>query len=316
MRFGIALQGDKTPAEYVAQARLIDQYAFDVVSVYSDLFFQPAIGPLLVMAPHVTHAQLGPAALNPYTLHPVEIAGQVAFLDQLTGGRAYLGVARGSWLDQVGIAQPRPLATLRDAILTIKGLLEGEKLRYPRFRPSVPITVGTWGPRTATLAGELADEVKIGGSANPSMAAALAPFVRDGEQRAGRPPGSVGICLGAVTVVAEDRADARRRARRELALYAPVVARLDASLKDEGWLRRIAEPASRGDRAEVARLIPDKALGRLAFAGTPADIARQVEDLASAGVERVEFGTPHGLESLEGIRLLGERVLPSFTGER
>ena len=40
-------------------------------------------------------------ALNPYTLHPMEIAGQIAVLDLATHGRAYLGLARGSWLDQL-----------------------------------------------------------------------------------------------------------------------------------------------------------------------------------------------------------------------
>src|SRR5579871_2467769 len=126
MRFGIALQSNKAPAEYVKHAQLINGYAFDVVSVYNDLFFQPAIGPLLVIAPHVERAMLGPAALNPYTLHPVEIAGQIAFLDQLSGGRAYLGLARGAWLDRIGVAQERPLAALRDAVLTFKRLMTGE----------------------------------------------------------------------------------------------------------------------------------------------------------------------------------------------
>src|SRR6266704_2612385 len=87
IRFGIALQGDKTPSEYVAHAELIDRYPFAVVSVYNDLFFQPALGPLLLMAPYLRSAQLGPAALNPYTLHPIEIAGQTAVLDLVTDGR-------------------------------------------------------------------------------------------------------------------------------------------------------------------------------------------------------------------------------------
>ena len=313
MRFGVALQGDKTSAEYVAQATLIDRYAFDVVSVYNDLFFQPAIGPLLVMAPHIRRAMLGPAALNPYTLHPVEIAGQIAFLDQVTQGRAYLGLARGAWLDAIGVPQPRPVGALREAVLTIKRLLSGEgELKYRTFRASVPITIGTWSPRTARLAGEIADEVKIGGSANSSMASHLRPFIVEGEVAAGRRERSVGICLGAVTVVDADRAAARQRARAEVALYAPVVAGLDPSLRDEEWLARIAEPARRGDYARVAALIPDAALDRLAFAGTPHDITRQVEDRARAGVSRVEFGTPHGLDSREGIRALGEQVLPSF----
>lgn len=313
MRFGIALQSDKAPEAYVTQAQLIDRYPFDVVSVYHDLFFQPAIGPLLIMAPHVRRAWLGPAAVNPYTLHPVEIAGQIAFLDQLTQGRAYLGLARGSWLDQLGIVQARPLATLREAVLTVKRLLGGDSLRYTPLRANVPITIGTWGERTARLAGELADEVKIGGSTNPAMARYLRPFIAEGEAAARRPAASVGICLGAVTVVDLDRAAARRKAREEAALYAPVVASLDPTLKDAEWLERIAEPARRGDYAAVADLIPDAALDRLAFAGTPADITRQVEDLARAGVSRVEFGTPHGIDALAGIRLLGAQVLPSFS---
>jgi 5,10-methylenetetrahydromethanopterin reductase len=329
IRFGIALQGDKTPAEYVAHAELIDRYPFAVVSVYNDLFFQPALGPLLLMAPHLRTAQLGPAALNPYLVHPIEIAGQIALLDMLSEGRAYLGLARGSWLDAVGVAQPRPIRTLREAVQMIGHLLAGKSeafngqvfrlaagsaLRYRVQRDRVPITLGTWGAGTARLAGEIADEIKIGGSANPAMATLLRPFIAAGEQSAGRRPGTVGICLGAVTVVDPDRGRARALARREVALYAPVVASLDPSLADAEWLSRIAEPARLGDVATVAELIPDHALDLLAFAGTSADVTRQVEDLARAGVARVEFGTPHGRDPLDGIRLLGERVLPSFVG--
>jgi 5,10-methylenetetrahydromethanopterin reductase len=327
MRFGIALQSNKTPAEYVAQATAIDRHAFDVVSVYNDLFFQPALGPLLLMAPYLRTAQLGPAALNPFSTHPVEIAGQIAMLDLATAGRAYLGLARGSWLDHLGIVQRRPIQTLRECVLLIRHLLSkqtggfvgqvfnlsaGQTLRYDVVRESVPITIGTWGPRTARLAGQVADEVKIGGSANPSMAAYLREFVAAGEVAAGRPAGSVGICLGAVTVVDADRAQARAAARREVAIYVPVVAPLDPTLRDAEWLGRLAALAARGDFLAIADLIPDAVLDRLAFAGSPADLVRQVEDLARAGVTRVEFGTPHGVDPLEGIRLLGTQVLPSF----
>jgi 5,10-methylenetetrahydromethanopterin reductase len=116
-----------------------------------------------------------------------------------------------------------------------------------------------------------------------------------------------------VTVVDEDRARARTLARSEIALYAPVVARLDPMLRDQEWLAAMAEPARRGDYARIAELIPDHAVDCLAFAGTPEDISRQIEDLLRAGVDRIEFGTPHGVQPSEGIRLLGERVLPSFS---
>src|SRR5205823_5355919 len=140
------------------------------------------------------------------------------FLDQLTQGRAYLGLARGAWLDRIGVAQHRPVETLREAILTIKSLLGGEELQYKLFRRSIPIAVGTWGRLTARLAGELANEVKIGGSTNGVVAEMLLSHIRDGEQLAKRSVGSVGVCLGAVTVVDNDGALAREVARREVAL--------------------------------------------------------------------------------------------------
>jgi 5,10-methylenetetrahydromethanopterin reductase len=298
-----------------------------VVSVYNDLFFQPALGPLLLMAPHLRRARVGPAALNPYTSHPVEIAGQIALLDRVTDGRAYLGVARGSWLDRLGMTPHKPVEAVRDCVQIVRMLLagstegyrgqvfqlaEGSALQCAPLRPSVPIMIGTWGSHMARMAGELADEVKVGGSANPLVALEMRHPIADGERRAARAPGSVGLCLGAVTVVDEDRHRARELARREMALYAPVVAGLDRSLHGEPWVAGLAEPAVRGDYAAVAALLPDAALDRLAFAGSPRDIIRQVEDLAAAGVSRVEFGTPHGIDALAGIRLLGERVLPWF----
>src|SRR6185503_3227945 len=115
VQFGIAFQSDKRPAEYTALAQTVDRFDFDVVSVYNDLLFQPPLGPLLWMAPYVHRARLGPAALNPYTVHPLEIAGQIAILDLATDGRAYLGLARGAWLDRLGLDTSRSVTTLREA---------------------------------------------------------------------------------------------------------------------------------------------------------------------------------------------------------
>jgi 5,10-methylenetetrahydromethanopterin reductase len=329
-RFGVAFQSNKTPAEYRGLAEIVDGYSFDVVSVYNDLLFQPALGPLLWMAPLLSHAQLGPAALNPYTLHPLEIAGQVALIDHATGGRAYLGLARGAWLERIGVVQPRPVQTLRETILLVRHLLArrpeafngqvwrhaaGATLQYLPLRASVPVTVGTWGPTTARMAGELADEVKIGGSANPAIVARLRPELSHGCRQRERTEDSVGICLGAVTVVDTDRELARALARREVALYLTVVAELDP-LTDPEWLERIRAATARNDLEAIARDISDDVLDRFAFAGSPRDLVRQVESLAAAGATRIEFGTPLGPNSADAIRLLGEHVIPAFGCER
>lgn len=328
-RFSIAFQSNKTPVEYQALAELVDSYPFDVVSVYNDLLFQPALGPLILMTQRLHRAQVGFAALNPYTLHPVEIAGQAAVLDMVSGGRSYMGLVRGSWLDRLGLESKKSLQTLREATLLVQHLLAqnpaafegqifqlaaGSTLNYTPLRPRVPIMIGTWGKLTARMAGEIADEIKIGGSSNPAMVGILQTEILAGEAKAGRPAGSVGICLGAVTVVDEDREAARALVRREAALYLPVVAELDPTLQDPEWLQRIQEAATRSDYEYISRQISDDLLDKFAFAGNPRDIIRQVEKSIEAGASRVEFGTPHGLTSAEGIRLLGEQVLPYFKG--
>jgi 5,10-methylenetetrahydromethanopterin reductase len=327
MDLSIAFQTNKTPGEYESLAMLIDGYGFDVVSVYNDLLFQPALGPLLLMARYLTRTRIGPAVLNPYTAHPLDIAGQTALLDLMSQGHAYLGLGRGAWLDALGLETSRPLQTLREAVLLVRHLLAGNPepfegdvfklaagmtLKYRPLRARVPIMLGTWGTQTARLAGEVADEIKIGGSANPAMAGHLRPHIEAGLASAGRRTGSVGICLGAVTVVDDDREAARALARREVALYLPVVAPLDPTVTDRDWLARITAAADRLDYAAVERDISDEMLDRFAFAGRPDDIVRQVEPLAAGGATRVEFGTPHGIDTTRGIKLLGERVLPAL----
>jgi 5,10-methylenetetrahydromethanopterin reductase len=315
----IAFQSDKRPEEYTELARRAERGGFDVVSVYNDLLFQPAVYPLLLMAQVTERVRLGPAALNPFTLHPVEIAGQIAALDAVSGGRAYLGLVRGSWLEALRIEPRRPLTAIREAVEVIRRLLAGDeggfsgeqfsltpgaRLRYEPVRSQVPLMIGTWGVRIAAYAGEVAAELKIGGTANPD----LVPVMRSriGNDR-------VRIVVGAVTVVDEDGAAARQRARDEAAMYFPVVAGRDPTLEVPADLvEDVRLLVDAGDREAAGRLIPDHLLVKLAFAGTPEEVTRQAAALYEAGAARVEFGTPHGLTPRRGVDLLADRVLPEL----
>jgi 5,10-methylenetetrahydromethanopterin reductase len=315
----IAFQSDKRPDEYRDLARLAERSGFDVVSVYNDLFFQPAIYPLLLMAEVTERVRLGPAALNPYTLHPAEIAGQIAALDAVSSGRAYLGLVQGSWLDALGIDPRRPLTAIREAVDVIRRLLAGDesgfegeqfsltpgaRLRYEPLRADVPLMIGTWGVRVAAYAGDVASELKIGGTANPD----LVPVMRS---RVGND--HVRVVVGAVTVVDDDAEAARRRAREEAALYFPVVAGLDPTLDvPAGLVEEVRTLVDARQQAAAGRLIPDALLDKLAFSGTAEDVARQAAALYDAGAARVEFGTPHGLTSRRGVELLAERVVPGL----
>ncbi len=326
VEIGLGLQSDKPIGAYAALAAPAESYDFDVISVFGDLLFQPAIVPLLEIAAATSRVRLGAACWNPYTLHPYEIAGQLAALDAASRGRAYLGLARGTWLGTIGLDQPAPIARVREAAAVIRALLSGTesevagcmfrltagtRLRYPVGDHRPPLLIGTWGPKMAELAGQIADEVKIGGTANPAMVGVMQDRIRRGTDRAGRPPGSVGVVVGAVTVVDRDGAAARNRARREVAMYLAVVAGLDPTVTvAPELLTELTTLVGAGEHQAAGSLIPDDLLDLFAFAGTPDQVAAQAQSLIDAGVSRIEFGTPHGLTDLGGIETLGRDVLP------
>ncbi|MFY1694630.1 MULTISPECIES: LLM class flavin-dependent oxidoreductase [unclassified Solwaraspora] len=331
VEIGLGLQSDKRAGDYARLARAAEAYGFDVLTVFGDLMYQPPIFPLLEMAAATGRVRLGTACLNPYSMAPYEIAGQLAALDLASHGRAYLGLARGTWLGAVGIAQPRPLAALAEAAEVVYRLLRGDTsgfdgtvfqlaadttLRYAVHRPDPPLLLGAWGPRGAALAGRIADEIKVGGSANPDMVPVIRDRIRPGAQAAGRPVDDIGIVFGAVTVVDTDGEAARAKARTEVAMYLAVVADLDptVTVPDE-LLAHVKSLVAAGRDVDAGRLVPDDLLDRFAFSGTPAQVAAQAQALIDAGVRRVEFGTPHGLTDDRGVELLGAQVLPLLRKE-
>jgi 5,10-methylenetetrahydromethanopterin reductase len=325
----IAFQTDKTPQQYVALAQLVNRYDFDAVSVYCDAPYHPSFGPLLLMAPHIQRARLGPAAVSPFRIHPIDMAAETALLAQMAQGGVYLGVARGAWLEDHGIAESaRPIQAIREAIKIVRYLLSGSsggydgqiyrlaehvKATYPLPSRSIPVMIGTWGAKMCALAGEIADEVKVGGSSNPDIVAVIRGYIAEGERKAGRMAGTVGVAMGAVTVIDEDREQAHRAARQAAALYLPVTIPLDPTLQLEpDLIARLRDHANRQEFDAASKLISDEMLGRFAFSGDAKDIIQQCEALFDAGANRIEFGTPHGLRHEDGIRILGDSVIPAL----
>jgi 5,10-methylenetetrahydromethanopterin reductase len=257
--------------------------------------------------------------VNPFTCHPVNIAGHAALIDEAANGRAYLGIARGAWHAFLGAEPRRPVTALREAFECVRHLLRrstdayrgevftlagGDSLRWTIARPELPFLLGTWGLATIRACVRHVTEIKVGGTANPDVVPRYLDAIGSHE---------VGLVTGCVSVVDKDGRAARDLARRKAALYLPVIAALDPTLGVEpDRLARLRAAAEAYDFAAAARDIPDALLRRVAMAGTPDEVAEQAHALYAAGVSRVEFGTPHGLDAREGLRLLGDAVLPAL----
>jgi coenzyme F420-dependent glucose-6-phosphate dehydrogenase len=153
--------------------------------------------------------------------NPVVVAQQVATLEQLYPGRAFLGVGSGEAMNEVpaGLRWPpvaEQLARTEEALTIIRRLLDRETVnfegRYFRtqgarlfldYERRPPIYMSAFGPQAAELAGRLADGIWTLG--DPQKAPAVIAAYRRGAEQAGREPGEI-IVQGLASWASDDEA--------------------------------------------------------------------------------------------------------------
>lgn len=327
LEFGVGFGGTMQPNAYAELAEVLESRGFHVATVFGDLMMQPPAFPLATMARATSTLRLGVGCFTPWTLHPVEMAGQLAYLDHLSQGRIFMGLVRGAWMGQLRIQQKHALAAVHDCVSIVRSLLNedgeghegtvfhlapGTKPEYPVLRPRIPLMIGTWSPKLAAYAGKHADEIQVGGCANAAMVPVIRKFTSKGAEEASRPRNEPRIVLTAVTVVDEDGDAAKAVARTEVALPFHVIAKMDRTHEiDDDLLDRMAPLLRAGEYEAAGRLIPDDALSKFSFSGTPEEVAEQAIEIYAAGATRIEFDTPFGLTPQSGVDLLASRVLPA-----
>jgi 5,10-methylenetetrahydromethanopterin reductase len=328
LSFGIS--GGKSIGEYITLAKLAEEYDFHTLSIFDDLMFKPAWPILFAVAPHTQRIRLGPSVSNPYLIHPAILAENAALLDEISGKRAYLGIGRGAFLDFLEVQTPRPISAVREAVELARRLWRGDRTAYhgrvfhatesahlmwEPERSDIPIMVGTWGPKMCRMAGALANEVKAGAMWSATYANHMWEHIDAGARDAGRDPKEVGLVLGPLTSISENREDARIFAQRTLAFYLPYLTPMPEFVGVEAEeIARVQAATASGDVDAAAALVPDLALEHFALYGAPQDVIEQIERMVeTTHVTRIEFGMPHGPDgSQAAIRLLGQQVVPHF----
>jgi len=325
MRFSIRLNNDLPVREYVTLARAAEAAGFDQFWVSHDLFLRAAPVVLTAVAAATERIALGTCVLNPYTLHPAEIAMTAATLDEYSGGRFLLGLAAGAadFLGWVGISQERPLARLRDAVAQIRAALAGEPvpgwgaeayLRFPARR--IPIYLGAASPRMLRLVGE------IGDGALPLMAAPerypqVAGLIGEGRARAGRAATNtadfdLAACLWVST--GTDRAAAEAALADKVAYYGHAMSPLiwDFLGVTQADFAPIEHALQVERDAAKARALVTPQMLRIGVAGSGADLIARLELTVAAGATHLSFGPPLGPDPLAAIAEIGRVVLPHF----
>ena len=333
MRFGTVCLWRDDPAAYAEEVAVADEVGFDLIcggdsqSVYREVYVS-----LTVAAMRTERALIGPMVTNPITRHPAVTASAIAAIDELSGGRAVLGIGSGdSAIRNLG-EKAAKLAELREYIVTLQGLLRGETVEWRGksvhvgwiARP-VPIYVSAEGPRTLELAGEVADGVCMHTGTTPEIIADSLGHIHRGVEKAGRDPAAIDVWAMLKTAVADTREEAVSEIRMGLAgsahhafrfglegkyvpdhLQQPVldlVGRYDTRAH-EVWDGRNAELS---DALGLTEFLAD----RFALVGTPDQCVDRLAALHDAGLRQVILPAL-GPDPAGMLRRLGDEVMPSF----
>ena len=169
--------------------------------------------------------RIGIGVFNPYNRHPTLIAMEIGALDELSNGRAALGLGSGigDRVTRMGLSFEKPLAAVRDATNIVRGMIRGEsvtyegsvfsvknvKLEFPALRPDLPIYVAATGDQALRLCGQIGDGLMVSNMCPPGYTVRALELLAEGAAKAQRPAPTT-IIQYVPCVARKDRVEARQ----------------------------------------------------------------------------------------------------------
>lgn len=262
--------------------------------------------------------RLGPGVANPYETHPVKLASQAATLDELSDGRALLGLGAGdrSTLANLGIDRERPLRRILETMKVSQALWRGERVDHDGTflavdaglnyeADPIPVYVGAQGPHMIRMAAKHADGVLVNAS-HPDDFAWADEQVETGLTERPAERGSFDFGAFASVSVAEDADAAREAARPPVAFIvsgaaSPVLKRHEIDRERAG---EIGDAISAGEFSEAFGAVTPEMIDAFCVAGTTDGVTDRIREILRYA-DSVVVGSPLGPDREEAIDLLG-----------
>lgn len=268
----------------------------------------------------------------------VSVAAAIAFVDQISKGRAMLGL--GSSIPHLvenmhGIKFEKPARRMKEYVQIVQQLLakqpqdrvfvdvvhggvnyqgelfqiQGATIDVEPEQEHLPVYVAAVGPRMIEVAGEVADGVILE-HVSPGYLHGAKERLALGAQRADRDVSGIEIMDYLLVSVAEDTKEAIDAVKPIMALHAAF------PLYDSLWIGagcldgalQSREFYARGDLEGAARAIPDELILAVSIAGTPQECKRQlrerIETLMPMGVKAFALFPPVGTDMEQGYRAI------------
>ncbi|MDD1673512.1 MAG: 5,10-methylenetetrahydromethanopterin reductase [Methanomicrobiales archaeon] len=308
----------------LAESKDID-YAW-ITNHYNNRHCYPT---LAMIAANTSSLKMGPGIMNSFTDTPAAIASFFCTLNEISDGRAVLGIGPGdlSTLPKIAITPEKPVARLEEAVAAIRQLCTGETVNknparqffnydgakltgvnLPDKKKGVPIYIGAQGPKVLDLAGRVGDGALINAS-NPKDFQVAIPIIKAATDKVGKK----GFDVGAYTAMSIDKN--KNKARNAAKIVAAFIA---AGSPPELLTRhglnldnvaKIKVALGKFDFKTVGELVSDKEIDAFTIAGTPEEVKMKCDELMKAGVTQIIFGSPIGPDMTNSIRLLGKYIV-------
>lgn len=329
MNFGVEFVPEKPINEIVDYATTADDLDFDYMWITDHYNNRNVYATLAMIAEKTDSINIGPGVTNPYTIHPAETASSMATLDELSDGRAVLGIGPGdkTTLKALGVDWEKPLTRTKESIDIMKQLLAGNAVSSEgsgqfdlsgcklNFSPEseIPVYIGAQGPNMLKMAADKGDGILINAS-HPKDFEYAVGRIEEGVKESGRKMEDVDIAAYASFSVDEDKKSAKEA-------VVPPVAFIVAGLPDKVLERHgiskdaaetIGNALGEGNFGPAFGSVTDEMIEAFSVYGTPEDCVERIEELRDIGVTQIVAGSPIGPDKKDSMKIISEEIIPEL----
>jgi probable F420-dependent oxidoreductase len=331
MDVGVVLQCTPPASRVVDLARRAETLGFSYVWTFdSHILWEEPYVIYSKILDETRNVIVGPMVTNPATRDITVTASVFATLNEMYGNRTVIGIGRGDSAVRVTNGKPVSVADLRQSVLDIKGLVNGESIEYNGNNIRLPwasksrtdVWVAAYGPKVLALTGEVGDGFILQ-LADPSIAEWTIKAVKDAAAAAGRNPDDVYICVAAPAYVTDDIAHGRDQLRWFGGMVGNHVADIVARYGEDGAavpaaLTEYIKNRQGYDYNEHGKagnthtdFVPDEIIDRFCIIGPVEEHIRRLEELKALGVNQFALYLQHD-DKDNTMAQYGEKIIPAI----
>ena len=316
----VNIMPERPIAEVVELAALAERRGYRRCWVYDEgLATRDVYVTLAAIAARTGSIRLGPGITNPYVRHPGATATAIATLDEMSEGRAFLGLGAGGGLTlgPLALERPRPVTAVRETATALRRLFAGETVttepgspvsfrgaRLGYGRDGIEIILAGRGPKMTALGAEIADGFILSYVHKELIGEATAALRAGAAVRSGR-PFLITYCTLVVTDDAEMEESRRQLSFRLLDSPPRVQQMIGMTGADAAAIR---EALAAGGPAEAAPVVKEEWVAHFCVVGSPREAAAELRALMGAhGIDEFQvsvLGGDGAAERIEGIAAL------------